>query len=73
MSNVKFLRGPQGNLDKLTTFIEGAFYVTTDTDRMYFAQSANDLVYLNKHIINVDSISNLPDINTVNDYDFYYA
>lgn len=73
MSNVKFLRGPQGNLDKLTTFTEGAFYVTTDTDRMYFAQSANDLVYLNKHIINVPNINSLPDISEVNAYDFYYA
>ena len=73
MSNVKFLRGPQGNLDKLTTFTEGAFYVTTDTDRMYFAQSANDLVYLNKHIINVSNINSLPNISEVNAYDFYYA
>ena len=73
MSNVKFLRGPQGNLDKLSTFAEGAFYVTTDTDRMYFAQSANDLVYLNKHIINVPNINSLPNINEVNAYDFYYA
>lgn len=73
MSNVKFLRGPQGNLDKLATFTEGAFYVTTDTDRMYFAQSANDLVYLNKHIINVPNINSLPNIGEVNAYDFYYA
>ena len=73
MSNVKFLRGPQSNLDKLSVFTEGAFYVTTDTDRLYFAQNENELVYLNKHIINVANINGLPDISTVNPYDFYYA
>jgi hypothetical protein len=37
MSNVKFLRGTQAKLDSLTSFQEGAFYLTSDTDRLYFA------------------------------------
>jgi hypothetical protein len=37
MANVSFKRGLQSNLDKLTSYIDGAFYLTTDTDRLYFA------------------------------------
>ena len=72
MSNVRFLRGSQANLDKLTSFVEGAFYLTSDTDRLYFAQSNNELVYLNKYIININTMDDLPSLNTVNDGDFYY-
>ena len=46
MSNVRFLRGSQANLDKLTSFVEGAFYLTSDTDRLYFAHSTSNLAYL---------------------------
>jgi hypothetical protein len=53
MSNVKFLRGEQSKLNNLTSFVEGAFYLTSDTDRLYFAQSNNELVYLNRYIATV--------------------
>ena len=43
--NVSFLRGTQSKLDGLSTFQPGAFYLTEDTDRLYFAQSASELVY----------------------------
>lgn len=72
MSNVKFLRGTQTKLNSLTSFSEGAFYLTSDTDRLYFAQSDNELVYLNKYIININTMDDLPSLNTVNDGDFYY-
>lgn len=73
MSNVRFLRGSQANLDKLTSFIEGAFYLTSDTDRLYFAHSASNLAYLNKYIYTVDSRDKLPkDLSKVNVGDFYY-
>ena len=73
MSNVRFLRGSQANLDKLTSFVEGAFYLTSDTDRLYFAHSASNLAYLNKYIYTGDSRDKLPkDLSKVNVGDFYY-
>lgn len=50
MANVKFLKGTQSNFNGLTEFIDGAFYLTTDTDRLYFAQSSNECVPLNQFI-----------------------
>lgn len=50
MANVKFLKGTQSNFNDLTNFVDGAFYLTTDTDRLYFAQSANECVPLNQFI-----------------------
>lgn len=53
MANVYFKRGPQANLNSLIqqgTFTEGTFYLTNDSDRLYFAQSASELVELNRSI-----------------------
>lgn len=50
MANVKFLKGTQSNFNKLSTFTDGAFYLTTDTDRLYFAQSSTECVPLNQFI-----------------------
>lgn len=50
MANVKFLKGTQSNFNKLSKFTDGAFYLTTDTDRLYFAQSENECVPLNQFI-----------------------
>lgn len=50
MANVKFLKGTQSNFNGLTQFTDGAFYLTTDTDRLYFAQSKNECVPLNQFI-----------------------
>ena len=73
MSNVKFLRGEQSKLNNLTSFVEGAFYLTSDTDRLYFAQSNSELVYLNKYIATVSDQSKLPLLANVNIGDFYYV
>lgn len=73
MSNVKFLRGTQAKLDNLTSFNEGAFYLTSDTDRLYFAQSNNELVYLNKYITKVNTLAELQAMANLNDGDFYYV
>lgn len=75
MSNVRFLRGTQSNLNNLKSFIEGAFYLTSDTDRLYFAQSADKLTYLNKYIQDIPSVNDLAtiDFSKVNVGDFYYA
>lgn len=50
MANVKFLKGTQSNFNGLTQFTDGAFYLTTDTDRLYFAQSSTECVPLNQFI-----------------------
>ena len=50
MANVKFLKGTQSNFNKLSSFTDGAFYLTTDTDRLYFAQSETECVPLNQFI-----------------------
>lgn len=73
--NVGFLRGSQANLNTLKAngvFKEGSFYLTTDTDRLYFAQSSSELVDLNKYVKMVASEANLPAIANAEVGDFYY-
>ena len=70
--NVGFLRGSQANLKALNTYKEGSFYLTTDTDRLYFAQSSSELVDLNKYLRMVASEAALPAIATAEVGDFYY-
>ena len=60
MANVSFYRGSQANLNALTSYVDGRFYLTTDTDRLYVAQSADELVELNKSIHVIDSYTELP-------------
>lgn len=73
--NVKFLTGTQSKLDSITSgnYQAGAFYLTSDTDRLYFAQSATELVYLNKYIKTVPTQAQLPDIAEVSVGDFYFV
>lgn len=76
MSNVKFLRGTQAKLDSLTSFQEGAFYLTSDTDRLYFAQSNSELAHLNQYVINVKTLNDLTGVNSPiekREGDFYYV
>lgn len=64
MANVGFLRGSQANLNTLMTgktgIKEGSFYLTNDTNRLYFGKSATELVALNEGVITVAAIANLP-------------
>lgn len=74
MANVKFKRGSQANLNTLIqggVFDDGCFYLTSDTDRLYVAQSANELVELNKSITVVNSVAELP-TSGVEVGQFYY-
>lgn len=50
MANVHFLKGTQTSFNNLTSFQEGAFYLTTDTNRLYFANSTTAANYLNKYV-----------------------
>lgn len=74
MANVLFKRGTQSSLNTLKAsgiYQEGTFYLTTDTDRLYFAQSNNELVDLNQYIKTVPTIEDLPETD-VEAGDFYY-
>lgn len=58
MANVLFKRGLQANLPK-SNIIDGAFYLTTDTNRLYVGNNT-ELVELNKSITVVKTVSDLP-------------
>mgnify|MGYP003292369069 CR=1 FL=1 len=57
--NVSFLKGTQANFDALTSYVAGAFYLTTDNNRLYFADSTTKANYLNKYVHSVNSITEL--------------
>lgn len=64
MANVSFKRGLQANLP--TTGVEGAFYLTTDTNRLYVGKAGGALELLNQGVkVYADwaAISNLPTSN----------
>lgn len=82
--NVGFKRGTQSALNTLkanvkngtATFTEGSFYLTSDSDRLYFAQSTTELVDLNQYVRTVASVAALPTTTTdpsLQAGDFYYA
>lgn len=69
MANVLFKRGRQANLPK-SDIIDGAFYLTTDTNRLYVGNNT-ELVELNKSITVVESVDKLPKTD-VEVGQFYY-
>ena len=69
MANVLFKRGLQASLPK-SNIIDGAFYLTTDTNRLYIGNKT-ELVELNKSITVVDSVDKLPKTD-VEVGQFYY-
>lgn len=73
MANLQFLRGTQANLNKLNsaTVQDGAFYLTTDTNRLYVGQGT-DLVELNKSVTTVTTLADLPKTN-IEEGQFYYV
>ena len=79
MANVGFLRGSQAGLNTLmagkTGIKEGSFYLTNDTNRLYFGKSATELVALNEGVTTVKAIADLPtgaDLSNEIGH-FYYA
>jgi hypothetical protein len=57
MANVLFKRGLHSALP--STAVDGVFYLTTDTHRLYVGQGT-EMVELNKSITTVDTIADLP-------------
>jgi hypothetical protein len=78
-SQVQFLHGTetslQGLRDNASNIKPGAFYVTSDTNRMYLGiqeNSVNKIVPLNQGVITVAAVANLPTTGIEVGY-FYYA
>lgn len=74
MANVGFKLGTQAKVDALlktpgTSVVEGSFYLTSDTHRLYIGQKATasdtnaQLFPVNEGVITVTNISDLPDIS----------
>ena len=77
MANVGFKLGTQAKVDELlktpgTAVIEGSFYLTNDTHRLYIGQKANSsdanaqLFAVNEGVITVATISDLPNVSEDN-------
>jgi len=76
MPNVYFKRGTQSELNRIQkgNYEPGAFYLTSDTNRLYFAQANDDLAELNQFIHIYDG-AELPVSTTaepLTEGDFYY-
>lgn len=74
MANVYFKKGHQAALDALNSYVAGSFYLTDDTNRLYFAQTSNNLVPLNQ-CVHIKSGSQLPTTSTdigLKPNDIYY-
>ena len=69
MANILFKRGLHANLP--TKAIDGAFYLTEDTHRLY-AGIGTDLVDLNQYIQIVENVSDLDKLTNVQLGDFAY-
>lgn len=74
MANVGFKRGSQANFDKLTSYAEGVFYLTTDTNRLYVAQSNTKAELLNQGIkvYNYDDVFSTNSTVPKTEGQFYY-
>lgn len=72
MAELMFKRGPQTNLPAIG--VDGCFYLTTDTNRLYVGQGSNNApVLLNQTVQIVASVSDLPPAPPAMDNDFFYC
>ena len=72
MAQVMFKKGLSSALPK-TGLVEGAFYLTTDTDKLYICNDGNKLSLLNQVVHNVANIKALPAIADAAIGEFYYC
>lgn len=74
--NIQFLLGTQANLEKYisgsSTAIEGTFYLTNDTHRLYVGTSAGTAVPVNEGVITVPNIDSLQHVSA-HPGEFYYV
>ena len=72
MAQVMFKKGLSTALPK-TGLVEGAFYLTTDTDKLYICNDGNKLSLLNQVVHNYPNIPALPAIADAAVGEFYYC
>ena len=72
MAQVMFKRGLSTALPK-TGLVQGAFYLTTDTDKLYICNDGNKLSLLNQVVHSVADIDALPTIGNAAVGEFYYC
>ena len=72
MAQVMFKKGLSTALPK-TGLVEGAFYLTTDTDKLYICNDGNTLSLLNQVVHSVANIHALPKIADAAVGEFYYC
>lgn len=72
MAQVMFKKGLSSALPK-TGLVEGAFYLTTDTDKLYICNDGNKLSLLNQVVHSVANINALPKIADAAVGEFYYC
>lgn len=65
MANVAFKRGLSTSLP--TTAVDGVFYLTTDTNRLYVGNGTT-MAELNRYIVTVNSTANLPTSPALGDF-----
>lgn len=72
MAQVMFKRGSSKDLPK-TGLVQGAFYLTTDTDKLYICNDGNKLSLLNQVVHHYPNIHALPAIADAVVGEFYYC
>lgn len=73
--NLKFLRGVQDKLPQGDKIVEGAFYLTTDSHRLYIGQKDEASGIKELHLLSqaVKIVTSLPSVNSVETGTIYYA
>ena len=69
MANVLFKQGTQASLDTIRTnktAIEGSFYLTNDTHRLYIGRANGDAVPVNEGVNTVATLDDLPNVTSQN-------
>lgn len=66
-TNVQFKRGLSTDLPQKNNAVDGAFYLTTDTNRLYVGNGTN-LSEINRYIVTVESKENLPSQASIEDF-----
>ena len=72
MAQVMFKKGLSTALPK-TGLVQGAFYLTTDTDKLYICNDGNKLSLLNQVVHNYPDIDALPSVTDAAVGEFYYC
>ena len=71
--NILFKRGTQAALNNMQTSVNGTFYLTTDTNRLYIGNGTAAPALLNQTVQIVPNVASLPGEGKRHINDFYYC